>query len=214
MPLLSKSPDSTSPPSNHKGNAPVTVSQAPVSVSRSRPVTPKDQSAGGTSKKAGESIRMPSPPMTRTQATAAAEVAQISGTSSSSPLISPSISNSVVAPLVVLVSLATCSISPPPAHQYSILSISPFLLYSVWGRGLASLNSASPLQSTVEALLGFRLSIWAGGGLPEPPALSTRGRKSNLSKAIQKAGVEVVSGKQSTMEGVLRALKASGGVPP
>lgn len=56
----------------------------------------------------------------------------------------------------------------------------------------------------------------AGLGLTLPGSvpLTSRGRKSYLSKAIKRVGAEVASGRQSTLDGVLRALNTPNGVPP
>lgn len=53
-----------------------------------------------------------------------------------------------------------------------------------------------------------------GLALPRSFTKSSYGRKSYLSKAIQNAGVEVVSGKQSSLYRVLRALNTQGRFPP
>lgn len=57
---------------------------------------------------------------------------------------------------------------------------------------------------------------FSGLGLSEPGSviLTSRRRKSYLSKAIQRVGAKVASGRQFTLEGVLRALNTPGRVPP
>ena len=57
---------------------------------------------------------------------------------------------------------------------------------------------------------------YSGLGLALPGSFtkSSHGRKSYLSKAIQKAGAEVVSGKQSSFDRVLRVLNTQGRFPP
>ena len=53
-----------------------------------------------------------------------------------------------------------------------------------------------------------------GLAIPDTTPMTSRGRKSDLSKAIRRAGAEVASGRQSTLDGVLRAVNTPGSFPP
>jgi len=91
-------------------------------------------------------------------------------------------------------SLSTSSSSP------SLSRVSKSHHYNLRPR---SLPSGTPVH-----LAGLGLSI------PNPASLPSQGRKSDLSKAMRHVGAEVISRRQSTLDGVLRALNTPSSIPP
>ena len=110
---------------------------------------------------------------------------------------------------------------PPLVCSASLSSVAPCVLppsESFFTPSIVSTNpsTSSESRSIRYALRNREISVGFPGrkGLPEA-AKSVggrgRGRKSHLSKAQERATVDVVMGKQSSIEWALRAVKAQGG---
>ena len=156
--------------------------------------------------------RQPSPPLTR--ARSAAEAGTVSG-SLNPPLLSSfdvmHVNGSSPQPSMIHCALTSsphiCNTEPiistsSPAASSYLPPLEPSPPHSYF------LRSRNPVKEPSDRHSGLGIVI------PEGGSLTTRGRKSHLSKAIKQAGAEVVSGRQSTIDGVLRAGHTPRGVPP
>lgn len=189
----------------------------PIPSRGASPVIPRpsqgNATAHATPMKAGtKGLGSSSPPLTRARATAAA--AQVSGTALNPSSFSFGISSSLV------ISNAPCTMA------HCIIS-TPLMIASTAPPTLPTSSSSSSLSSPkMSTSHHFSLCPRTHNANAEGPQvglgivslgmgpLSSRGRKSDLSKAIKRVGAEVTSGLQSTLEGVLRASLTPRRVPP
>lgn len=177
----------------------------------SRPPQGNTASQGSPGKAQLNKTDSPSPPLTR--ARAAEAVAQASGTTLIPP--STSIDHSFDFVNSIAYSMAQCTIPPPPLIPSTApptLSLSP----SPPSISSSRLTPTHPYSLRPRTTQAEAPDTQIGLGIvpPGPGSLSTRGRKSDLNKAIRRAGVEVASGRQSTIVGVLRASKPPKHGPP
>lgn len=157
--------------------------------------------------------RTPSSPLTRARATAeAAKSWGIPLTSCPSSFafrssLDSSTINTYVAHCTLAPTLPSIATTAPSLPSISSISTSP----SSNGR-LSSHNYNLRSRSHIDN----HPTQFSGLGLSQPGLviLTSRRRKSYLSKAIQRVGAKVASRRQFTLEGVLRALNTPGRVPP
>lgn len=190
----------------------------PASTRTASPIVSRPPSTGqtplATAPMDDPGQRRSSPPKTR--ARSAAEAGMNLGSPNPSLLSSVDVDVNHVIGSSPQTSMAHCTISSPPlvCNTESIMSTSPpAVRSSPLPQGsspphpyfLRSRNTAKSLSDCHSGL---------GIVMPEGTSLNSRGRKSHLSKAIKRAGAEVISGQQSTIDGVLRAGHTPRGVPP
>lgn len=197
-PLNKKAADSV------KGTPATTRTASPI-ISRPPSARPAP-SASPPADDAG--LRRSSPPKTR--ARSAAEAGMISV--SFFPTLHSSIDDFHASGPSAHISMIPCTLSSPLACTDPIISTtSPESFSSPCPSSPPHpyfLQSRNPSKEQAVGHSGLGIVI------PEGASLHTRGRKSHLSKAIKQAGAEVVSGRQATIDGVLRAGHTPRGVPP
>lgn len=149
-----------------------------------------------------------------TRARAASEAAKASDTPLTSSTSNLDVFSSVVSSFVYT-SMAHCTMSSPP-----LIATTAPSLHSL------STSSSSPSSSRVSPSHHYYLhsrtlangiaarQVGLGLTLSDSVPLTSRGRKSNLSKAIKRVGAEVISDRQSTLDGVRRALNTTSRGPP
>lgn len=197
---LNKKPEDTPTPSNAPSR---TISLANLHTSAPGPPIINTQNVSGVAR------RTLSPPVTKSQATA--EAAITSGTSLSPPLSCISPFSSLHIPSI---SIAYCTLPTSPVYSPSAPSLhthpsTPSSPSS--SRGTKHHYNLHPcIHSHGSHLKIVGLGLVTTGSTP----LTVQGRKSFMSKAIRRARVEVASGRQSTIDGVLRAMNTPGHLPP
>lgn len=188
----------------------------PISSRGVSPIIPRPSqgsaSARGSPVKAGSQGRgTSSPPMMRARAATAA--AQTSGTVQTPSSFSLGISSDIVISNASC-TMAHCSITSP--HLNSSTN-PPTLPPSHSPSSLSSSRNTSSHPYSLRPRPHPSNSSGTQAGLGIIPlgleSLTSRGRKSDLSKAIWQAGAEVASGCQSTIDEVLRASKTPSGPP-
>lgn len=157
----------------------------------------------------GSAQGAPHPPITR------APVASTSSSAPGIPLFPPlSIFTSDLFNLSPSLSADHCTMPSPPVIAPSIpsphMTTSPHIFPSSSG-GTSHKYNLRPRPHPYGSHIKI---VGLGTTSPSLVQLSVRGRKSHLTKAIRKAGAEVASGRQSTIDGVLRAMHPPGNLPP
>lgn len=197
-------------PLNKKQEGPAT------STTPSRPISPAAHCTPASSAPSGSPALPPGstqgasqPPITRARA---------ASTSTSAPGISlfPPLSNctSGFFNLSPSLSVAHCTMPSSPVIAPSIPSprmiASPHTSPSSSG-GTSHKYNLRPRPHPYGSHIKI---VGLGTTSPSLVQLSAQGRKSHLTKAIQKAGAEAASGRQSTIDEVLRAMHTPGNLPP